>query len=454
MTDAPPMVLLVDDDAAVAKVLSALLHQEGIHAEAVRSGNEALDFLETRAVDVVLSDLRMPGMDGMQLLDRIVARWPEVPVIMLTAHGTVPLAVEAMKRGASEFLQKPFDREEVLFVVKKALAAASCLADDAPRGDGGGSDLLGGSAAMREVSALIDRAARGTATVLIRGESGTGKEIVARAIHERSSRKSNALVKLHCAALPETLLESELFGYEKGAFTGAVARKPGRIELAHHGTLFLDEIGDLPLAMQVKLLRVLQEREFERIGGTKTIRVDVRFVAATHRDLETMVKKGEFREDLFYRLSVVPLAIPPLRDRREDIEPLARHFVAVYRRANDQPTLQLSPPAIDILRDQAWPGNVRQLQNFVERLLVLSDGPTIDAADVRRELGREAALARGSRSAGEANLDAKRREAEKEAIRTALERAGDNRTVAARLLGVSRRTLYNKLDEYELIQKA
>jgi two-component system response regulator AtoC len=440
---------LVDDDPAVSKVLSALLGQEGIQTAEVRSGGEALEWLERRPADVVLTDLRMPGIDGMQLLDRVGARWPEVPVIMLTAHGTVPLAVEAMKRGAAEFMQKPFERDEVVFVVKKALAAAQ--SERAPRA-GGDAGILGDSQPMRDLMAMIDRAAAGASTVLVRGESGTGKELVARALHTKSRRQSKPFVAVHCAALPENLLESELFGYEKGAFTGAVSRKPGRVELAHEGTLFFDEIGDVPLSMQVKLLRILQEREFERIGGTETIKVDVRFVAATHRNLEAMVESGAFREDLFYRLSVVPLFIPPLRERPGDIEPLALHFAAEHGK-NLGRTIDLDRAAIEAMQAELWPGNVRQLQNFVERLVVFSDGPTIGKADVERELAREGTFARPSRSAidgqaAEANLDVRRREAEKEAIKTALRRAGDNRTVAARILGVSRRTLYNKLEEY------
>jgi two-component system response regulator AtoC len=460
MMGSKPTVLLVDDDPAVAKVLAALLGQEGIVAHEVRSGGEALAFLGSRPADVVLTDLRMPGMDGMELLDRVAAGWPEIPVIMLTAHGTVPLAVEAMKRGASDFMQKPFEREEVLYVVKKALAGAKRGGEGVPAAVQRASGLLGGSPAMRELALLIEKAAPGTSTVLIRGESGTGKELVAKAIHDRSPRRSKALVKLNCGALPENLLESELFGYEKGAFTGAAQRKPGRVELAHQGTLFLDEIGDVPLSMQVKLLRVLQEREFERVGGTQTIKVDVRFVAATHRNLEAMVENGSFREDLYYRLRVVPLAIPPLRERREDIELLARHFASELREANAKPQLEIDQPALELLSQQTWPGNVRQLQNFIERIVVLSDGPHIGVADIHRELEREPLLLRSapadvkaddslkSPMLDESSLGAQRREAEKEAIRTALRKAGDNRTVAARILGVSRRTLYNKLEEY------
>jgi two-component system response regulator AtoC len=290
--------------------------------------------------------------------------------------------------------------------------------------------------------------------VLVLGESGTGKELVARAIHEGSPRRSKAFVKLNCGALPDALLESELFGYEKGAFTGAVTRKPGRIELAHEGTLFLDEIGDIGLPMQVKLLRVLQERELERLGGTTTIKVDVRFVAATHRDLEGMVSRGEFREDLFYRLSVVPLHVPPLRARPEDIPPLALRFAAVHA-ANNGKTISLGADAVERLTRAPWPGNVRQLQNFVERLVVLSDGPVIHAADVERELAPRSTSPAAPKptsppaplDTGPPNLDAALRDTEREAIRNALSRASGNRTVAARLLGVSRRGLYYKMAE-------
>ena len=344
-------------------------------------------------------------------------------------------------------------------MLKKAMAAAGHEARSTPRAEMPQGDLLGASKAMRELMQLIARAARGTATVLIRGESGTGKELIARAIHAQGPRSSRQLVKIHCAALPESLLESELFGYEKGAFTGAAARKPGRVELAQGGTLFLDEIGDVPLGMQVKLLRVLQERELTRLGGTQTIKVDVRVVAATHRDLEAMVNNGQFREDLLYRLAVLPLFIPPLRARREDIDELAHRFCALHGEANGRPDAALSRAAVDILREQPWPGNVRQLQNFVERLIVLSDGPLIGEDDVRRELAREGALlgsappAGASRSSDEhpATLESRRREAEKRAISAALESAMHNRTLAARLLGVSRRTLYNKLEEHGLL---
>jgi two-component system response regulator AtoC len=452
-------VLLVDDDPAVAKVLGALLGQAGLTVHTARDGQEALALLGRKPIDVVVSDVRMPGMDGMQLLSEVSRSWPDVPVILLTAHGTVPLAVEAMKAGAADFALKPFDREEILFSVRKALVRAQ--GDEAREPLRTPGPFIGRSRAMADVQALLAKAAAGTATVLVRGESGTGKELAAKAVHDGSPRKAGPFVKLHCAALPDTLLESELFGYEKGAFTGAATRKPGRVELAHGGTLFLDEIGDISPAVQVKLLRVIQERELERLGGTQTVKVDVRFVAATHQPLEELVKAGRFREDLFYRLNVVPVWLPPLRERPEDIEPLARHFLEVHAKTNGRPPFTLTEDGLAALQAQPWPGNVRQLQNFLERLVVLSDGEVVTGADVQRELARQPGLvptvsapqSAAPAPAGDAGrtLESQRKDTERQALVDALKRAGDNRTLAARLLGISRRTLYNKLEEYGLL---
>lgn len=324
--------------------------------------------------------------------------------------------------------------------------------------------LIGGSRAMQELQTLIEKAAVGAATVLIRGESGTGKELAARAIHDRSPRREKPFVKIQCGGLPEALLESELFGFEKGAFTGAVSHKPGRIELAEGGTLFLDEIGDVTPACQVKLLRLLQDREFERLGGTRAVKIDVRFVAATHRDLDALVKSGDFREDLFYRLNVVPIWLPPLRTRREDIAVLARSFCAAFAAANGKGDLQFSDDALRVLRRERWPGNVRQLQNVIERLVILADGRVIEAEDVRREQSfRPSFVTEPNSTAASAvsaaappsgkSLDDERREAERRALQRALDRAAGNRSLAARELGVSRRTLYNKLEEYDLIDR-
>ncbi|HZI05792.1 MAG TPA: sigma-54 dependent transcriptional regulator, partial [Archangium sp.] len=431
-----------------------------------------LALLGRKPIDVVVSDVRMPGMGGMELLAEVGRAWPDVPVILLTAHGTVPLAVEAMKAGAADFALKPFDREEILFSIRKALLRAQQEEGARPLVKEA-SSFVGGSTAMAEAQAMLTRAASGTATVLLRGESGTGKELAAKAVHDASPRRSGPFVKLHCAALPDTLLESELFGYEKGAFTGAATRKPGRVELASGGTLFLDEIGDITPQVQVKLLRLLQEREFERLGGTQTLKVDVRFVAATHRNLEEMVRKGEFREDLFYRLNVVPVWLPPLRARPEDIEPLVRHFLDVHAKANGRPSFTLTPDGLEALRAQPWPGNVRQLQNFIERLVVLSDSPLLTGDEVRREVARQPGIVPAAPAPTPANpfpnapamtpppgggtgsegrtLESQRKEMERQAMVDALERAGDNRTLAARLLGISRRTLYNKLEEHGLL---
>jgi DNA-binding NtrC family response regulator len=340
---------------------------------------------------------------------------------------------------------KPFDREEVLFVIKKVLEASRASSGaDRPMLDG--RSLLGQSSAMNGVREMVRRAAAGNATVLIRGESGTGKELVARAVHEQSTRRAKPFVKLNCAALPDSLLESELFGHEKGAFTGAVARKPGRVELAHEGTLFLDEIGDVPRGAQIKLLRLLQEREIERVGGNDTIKVDVRFVAATHRNLEARIAEGSFREDFFYRLNVVPIDVPPLRERREDLPELIGHFAASAAKSNGKPAHEIDEGASTLLASQPWPGNVRQLENFIERLVVLADGPIVRRADVERELKREADREMSARPALGV-LDEQRRDAERDAVIEALQRAGNNRSLAARILGISRRTLYNKLEE-------
>jgi two-component system, NtrC family, response regulator AtoC len=451
-------LLVVDDDEAVGRVLTAILAQAGYRATLAPSAEAALATLEKLAVDLVISDVQMPGMDGLQLLRVLRARLPELPVVLLTAHGTVPMAVEAMREGAADFLLKPFDREEVLFVVRKALAATQRVREAPPprlaQSPAPGIDgLIGQSTALDEARGLIRRAAAATAsTVLILGETGTGKELAARAIHTLSARAKKPFVRLNCGALPENLFESELFGYEKGAFTGAVARKPGRVELAEGGTLFLDEVGELSLPSQVKLLRLLQEKEFERLGGIETLKADVRIVAATHRHLREMVAAGEFREDLLYRLNVIPITLPPLRARPGDLAILARHFFTLLAPTSGRPEATLSAEAVSVLEQQPWPGNVRQLQNFIERLLVLSPSDAIGAADVHRELGRlEGSAAAQPSAATSDSLEARRHDAERDAVAEALAKAKGNRSLAARLLGISRRTLYNKLELHSLL---
>ncbi len=434
-------VLLVDDDTAITTVLGALLKQAGFQPLIASSGDEAIRILLTgRGIDVVVSDVRMPGVDGMELLQTIVAGWPETPVILLTAHGTVATAVEAMKRGAADFVMKPFDREEILFCVRSAITKSRADVPPQPLAAGAtATQAVGSSPALRQVLDTVRKAARTQATVLVRGESGVGKELVARDLHRSSPRAAAPFVKVHLAALPDTLLESELFGYEKGAFTGAATRKPGRLELAEGGSLFLDEIGDISPALQVKLLRVLQDGEYERLGGTQTLRANVRWIAATHQPLEQLVAEKKFREDLYYRLNVVSIEVPPLRARTEDIGPLAEHFARQLGLRHRGSPVTLTPQAGEALRAQSWPGNIRQLENFIERVIVLTTEGVLDEKAIAAQL---------SSGKGAHTLSSQRQGAERAAILEALQAAGGNRTQAARLLNISRRTLYNKLDEF------
>lgn len=442
-------ILLIDDDPALGVTLTALLTQAGFEPTHALSGPAGLEILARQMVDVVICDVRMEEMDGMEVLARIREGWPDTPVVMLTAHGTIPLAVDAMKRGAYDFMTKPFDREELIYTLTKAVTAARHHDGLPPRAALPASGFVGRSKATEDVEALIAKVARGKSTVLITGESGTGKDVAARAIHAQSARCDGPFMKIHCAALPDTLLEGELFGFEKGAFTGAVKSKAGRIELAEGGTVFLDEIGDVTPAFQVKLLRLLQDREYERLGSESTLKADVRFIAATHRDLPVMVKEGKFREDLYYRLSVVPIHMPPLGTRREEIPDLARHFFKELAAANERTDISIDEDAISALAAIEWPGNIRQLQNFVERLVVLADGPIVTREDVVRQAGDDPAQQTTAASSA-VTLPELRREAEADALREALRRTKNNRTDAARLLGVSRRTLYNKLRELGL----
>jgi two-component system response regulator AtoC len=442
-------ILIVDDDEAVAKVLSAGLADQGIATATVGSADGALTLLRQREFGAILSDVRMPGLSGMELLPALKDQWPETPIILLTAHGTVAMAVEAMKGGAMDFLTKPFDLDEVVAVARRALSISAAHSKKIPSIPVSASPLASRAPAMKHVDGILRRAAESDCTVLLTGESGTGKEVAARFLHDRSARAAGPFVPVQCAALPENLLESELFGYEKGAFTGAAGRKPGRVELASAGTIFLDEIGELSGPTQVKLLRVLQEKTFEHLGGVATIKANVRFIAATHRDLVSMVRDGRFREDLYYRLNVCPVHLPPLRERREDIVPLVEHFARVH--SAGRLAVCFDGDAIEILAQQPWPGNIRQLQNFVERMVVLCESPRIGKAAVLeglRPAGWPAQIS--TPSSPEATLDSSRREAERQAVKTALERSAGNRTQAARLLGVSRRTLYNKLADLDM----
>ncbi|MEL6543924.1 MAG: sigma-54 dependent transcriptional regulator [Myxococcota bacterium] len=437
MTD----LLLIDDDQAVGMTLGGLLRQAGYSATHVTSAAEGLARMNSGNVDVVILDLRMPEMDGLSALQRMRESGFDTPVIMLTAHGTVDDAVTAMKLGASDFLMKPTDKDALLFTLNKVLEVTKQNRERPPEA----------ATVVRpdvEIEDMVNKAARSEATVLIRGESGTGKEVTARRIHESSKRSSGPFVKIHCAAIPDHLLESELFGYEKGAFTGASSRKPGRFELAEGGTIFLDEIGDVSPAVQVKLLRVMQDREFERLGGQDTLRTNARFLAATHRDLESMVADGSFREDFFYRLNVIPIRLSPLRERRDEIRGLATQFCERFSEANGVQR-HLSEEAFQALCDHHWPGNVRELQNVVERMVVLSDSAELGKNEVRACLPpkMESSKPRGETAE---ELTAAVVQAERDAIVAALEKTKGNRTQAARILGISRRSLYYKLDAYGL----
>ncbi len=456
-------VLVAHHRAQVGAAVVEAIAREGGDAAHIGTRSDAERELGAKAYGVLVVGL--PGEDGSALFNSTRDLFPDVNIVLL-AEQSIPESAQSVDAGAWDVLDINADPEEILHAATKALmGAASRLEEPPPVELRGKRNIIGESAAMQQVHDLVTRAAPGNATALIRGESGTGKELVARAMHEQSPRRGKPFVKVHCAALPDTLLESELFGYEKGAFTGAASRKPGRVELAEGGTLFLDEIGDITLAIQVKLLRLLQDKQYERLGGTETLDANVRFVAATHRDLDSMTKSGDFREDLFYRLNVVTIWLPPLRARRDDIEILAAHFCRAFAEADGRPDLHLTSDALAALRGQRWPGNVRQLQNFVEKLVVLAEGDSITAAHVKAELSERAPFATQATGAVAAStaatttsrgpndvlpLSEELRKAERRALRRALDVAKGNRSLAARILGVSRGTLYNKLDEHGL----
>ncbi len=371
-------ILVADDEPNIRRVLEAMFSKEGYTVLMAENGKRALDLASANQVDVLISDLIMPDMTGVEVLQKVKQLHPHCSAIIVTAYGTIKSAVEAMRYGAYTYLQKPFDMDEVRLVLKKALEHRTLLAENQElkqqlKTSFKLENMVGNSGKMQDVYKVVERVASSRATVLIRGESGTGKELVARALHYNSPRANKPFVAVSCAALPETLLESELFGYEKNAFTGAVAAKPGRFELANQGTLFLDEIGDIPPATQIKLLRVLQEWEFERIGGTKSIKVDVRLVAATNKDLEKAVAEEKFRQDLYYRLNIVSLFLPPLRERPEDIPLLVEHFLAKFNQQNARHLSKVAPEAWEMLQAYHWPGNVRELENAIERSIVLCD---------------------------------------------------------------------------------
>ncbi|MCX8007778.1 MAG: sigma-54 dependent transcriptional regulator [Coriobacteriia bacterium] len=444
-------VLIVDDEKNMRWVLGEALRSAGYETVEAADGKEALAAVADAPPDLMVLDHKMPAPDGMEVLKRVRAKGLTFPIIMLTAHGNVQTAVEAMKAGATEYLTKPFDLEELKLVIEKALRTGDLAAEvERLRAEVGKEydveGIVAGSAKMLSVLETVKKVAPTNATVMIYGESGTGKELIARAIHQLSPRSQRPFVSVSAGALPETLLESELFGYEKGAFTGAMQAKPGRFELANGGTIFLDEIGDISPAVQVKLLRVLQERVFERLGGTRSIEVDVRVVAATNRDLQELIAEGSFREDLYYRLNVVPISLPPLRDRPEDIPRLIAHFLEKMNAGRKR----ISPEAMQALVDYKWPGNVRELENTVERMVILSQGEEIGVDDLPAEVRSGVVLQGGERCfvLPESGIDLE--EVEMDLIVQALERTGRNLPRAAKLLGLTPKTLEARMNRLGL----
>jgi len=447
----PATLLVADDDPGLRESLERTLTREGYRVVLASDGRAALERVQAGGVDLIVTDLRMPGLTGLELLRAAKAIMPDVDVILLTAFGTVEEAVKAMKDGAYDFLTKPFRREQLIKLVDKALerrdlieqnkALKKQLEDIRAKGQ-----MIGASPAFRRMLTLVEQVADSSATILVQGESGAGKELVARTIHERSGRRNGPFVAVNCAALPETLLESELFGYEKGAFTGAAGRKEGRFELANGGTLFLDEVADLSLVTQPKILRVLQEGEYERLGGTRTLQVDVRIVAATNQDLSDMVKDKRFREDLYYRLNVITVRVPPLRERHEDIRLLAQHYLRVYAAKNGRKLEGFSNEALERLESYAWPGNVRELENLIERSVLLARKDRIDAEDLPEEV---AGVKRPPRDAILGLVGTPLAEIEQRLLDETLRITGGNKTQAAKLLGIDVRTVARKLERRE-----
>ncbi|MBP7262544.1 MAG: sigma-54-dependent Fis family transcriptional regulator [Spirochaetia bacterium] len=442
-------VLVADDEPRLLDSIKDFLGAEGIDVGTAPDGSAARSLVSEEAWDAAVLDIRMPGMDGLALLAWIKEAGYSLPVIMMSAHGDVRDAVEAMRLGACDYLVKPFDPDELVMRLRKAVRERRLLADReaSRRPDSEPTRLIGHSPAIQEALRLVDRAAPTPATVLVSGESGTGKEVLARLIHERSGRQG-AFVAVNLGAVPETLMESELFGYEKGAFTGASERKQGLFELADGGTLFLDEIGEMPLAMQIKILRAIQERKVTRLGGVKGLPVDARIVAATNRDLEAMVRDGLFREDLYYRVNVVRIRLPPLRERPGDARALAEHFVVSLGPRMGRRGMRLSAEALKAIEAYPFPGNVRELSNLVERALILADGDELTPADFQFGHASDVRTSRDSDTPAGTEEPLPLAEIEKRAILAALRRNGGKREATATELGITRRTLFNKLNEY------
>jgi DNA-binding NtrC family response regulator len=436
-------VLVVEDELNLQVLLKRIIQKEGFHVHTANNGLEALKFVEENTIDIVLTDIKMPGMDGIELLHQIKAIDSLIEVIIMTAFATVDTAVEALKKGARDYIRKPFDLEEVIEAIQKTALLISN--DPQPPLSLNHADemLVANSLSMQKLLKTIHKVAHSKVTVSIQGETGVGKELVARAIHDLSDRADQAFIKVNCSALPETLLESELFGYEKGAFTGAFARKLGRFELANKGTIFLDEVGDMSPLIQLKLLRVLQERELERLGGTETIHLDIRIITATNKDLITLVEAGEFREDLFYRLNVIPMVVPALRERSEDMKALINVFMRTSMSKHQIQEKQLTPEALAILLKYPWPGNVRELENIIERIIVISEKAEISVSDIPDNILNYQEHAQGLLSSTVESI-------EENTIREALEYVHGNVTRAAEKLGISRRSLHRKINKFNI----
>lgn len=447
-------ILIVDDEKNIVSGLEEAFIDEGYSVLTAYNGKEAWDKVNSNNVDLIITDLRMPMMTGDELVEKVSSSYPTLPVIVLTGHGTIETAVESMRRGAVDFFTKPVDLDKLFLVVKKCLANSELqeqnkrLTEEIEKlkNQQKYSKIIGRSGKVASLMETINQAAPSKATVLITGESGTGKELVADAVQSLSQRRDKPFIKVHCASLSSTLLESELFGHEKGSFTGATSQKKGRFELADGGTLFLDEIGEIDAQTQVKLLRVLQEREFERVGGEKTISVDVRVIAATNRDLKEEVRKGNFREDLYFRLAVVEIQVPPLRERKEDIDLLSLSFVKTYADENNKEIEGISPHARKALFSYSWPGNIRELKNCMESAVVMAKGKTIELDDLPSHI-------RGEGEKGKSislSLPITMEEAEKALIMETISYSGGNKTKAAEILGIGRKTLHRKLSEWKV----
>ncbi|MBN1532940.1 MAG: sigma-54-dependent Fis family transcriptional regulator [Spirochaetes bacterium] len=441
-------ILLVDDEVNIIKTISSILQDEGHVVFSSGRGGEALEFLRKNEVDLALLDIWLPDYNGIDLLEQIKGLYPETAIIMISGHGSIDIAVRSTKMGAFDFLQKPMEMERVITSVNNALEQARLRKENLnlKRGVYTDDEMIGTSAGISEIKGIIDTAASTNARVFITGESGTGKELVARAIYRRSKRSDRPFVKVNCAAIPNELIESELFGHEKGSFTGALSRRLGKFELANKGTLFLDEVCTMSLSAQAKVLRSLQEQQFERVGGNETISVDVRVISATNLDAKKAIEDGVFREDLYYRLNVIPIVVPPLSERKEDIPQLAEYFLRRFSNEHGVGEKEITDDGIGMLAEHPWPGNVRELKNVIERLVIMVPRDTITAQDVQNHLEHDAAE---KASRGEVSpLKKAREEFERQYIIEALQQAGKNVSEASKKLGIERTNLYRKMKQY------